>query len=78
MSQQIVKCPHCYGEVDPRASICPHCRKNLRTSSPFWHIGTLIMAFCLLMLIGGLFIDPTIVVLGAIGMAVGYVVRKWA
>lgn len=73
-----IKCPHCFGEIDPRAAICPHCRKNLRTSSPLWHIGSLIMAAGLLILIAGLFVDPFIVVLGVLGMAVGYVVRKFA
>jgi hypothetical protein len=74
----MIKCRYCYGEVDPRASICPHCRKNLRTNSPFWHIGSFVMAASLFAIIGGLFLEPTIAILGAIGMAVGYVVRKLA
>lgn len=29
---EMMKCPHCYEEIDVRASICPHCRKRLKAS----------------------------------------------
>lgn len=74
----LIKCPYCYGEVDPRASVCPHCRKNLRTGSPLWHIGSLVMALGLFAILGGLFTEPTFAIFGALAMAIGYVVRKQA
>lgn len=47
------KCPRCYGKVDPRASICPHCGKRLRTSGQY-HLGMLVAALGLLVLIAGI------------------------
>lgn len=29
------KCPHCYGEIDYRAKVCPHCRKKVHVSSKY-------------------------------------------
>jgi len=29
-------CPRCFGVVDPRASVCPHCKKRLKTSRTTW------------------------------------------
>jgi len=29
-------CPRCFRVVDPRASVCPHCKKRLKTSRTTW------------------------------------------
>lgn len=28
------KCPHCYSDVDPRATVCPHCQRNIVRREP--------------------------------------------
>lgn len=38
-------CPKCYGEVDERASVCPHCQKKIYTS-PGERIGNYILFLC--------------------------------
>lgn len=27
-------CPHCYGRMDARATVCPHCRKDILPEAP--------------------------------------------
>ncbi len=81
MAQEIAQevdtkeCPHCFTKIDTRAKVCPNCAKNVKTAESSFKIGTFIMAAGLLMLIGGVFVDPIVIVLGLALMGVGAVLR---
>jgi hypothetical protein len=53
-----LKCPRCYGEVDVRAKICPHCRKRFRKTKHYY-IASLLGGLGLGVIIIGIFISPT-------------------
>lgn len=70
------ECPYCREEVDSRARICPHCRKRLDTKSGRYQLGSLVGAFGLLMLIGGIAVGSGgLIGLGAIILIAGLGIR---
>ena len=78
MSQtpKTLKCPRCYGDVDIRAKVCPHCNKRFRTGAR-WHIGSLLMAIALFIIVIGIFLEPvSALIIGGIVMGVGHIIRK--
>ena len=52
------QCPHCFGEIDKGADICPHCGRYLgekpKRSKKFWIILALLLLLLLLLIIGAL------------------------
>lgn len=70
------ECPFCYTDIDSRATVCPNCHKDLRVKRTAYHVGSFIMAAALFAIFGGIFIDPTIIVLGGIVLLVGWVIRR--
>ena len=54
----IEQCPHCFGEVDKGADICPHCGQYLgekpKRSKKFWIILALLLLLLLLLIVGAI------------------------
>lgn len=44
----IMNCPKCYGEVDERATFCPHCSQRIKTK-PNERIGNYILFLALVL-----------------------------
>jgi uncharacterized protein (UPF0212 family) len=69
------KCPHCYTDIDARATVCPNCGKKVKTKKATYQLGTFLLALGLVVVLGGFFIDPTIIVLGLAVLGIGAVFR---
>jgi hypothetical protein len=80
MSKEIlgtIQCPQCYGEVDSRASVCPHCRKQLKAKrSVGYATGSLFVVFGLAAAMFGLLLGGDLLIYGAIAVLLGYLMRK--
>ena len=52
------QCPHCFGEIDKGAEICPHCGRYLgekpKRSKKFWIILALLLLLLLLLIVGAI------------------------
>ena len=52
----VEQCPHCFGEIDKGADICPHCGHYLgekpKRSKKFWIILALLLLLLLLLIVG--------------------------
>jgi hypothetical protein len=74
---ELLECPYCYGEVDARASICPHCRQRLRAKRTVGYaLGSLIVVLGLAIAMLGLVLSTDMLVYGALAVIVGYIMRK--
>ena len=74
-TNETAKCPHCFGSIDPRATICRHCRKRIGSMAR-WRSGRLIIAFGVLVILGGLLVEPLLfIAVGAIFILIGAAVR---
>ncbi len=74
---EMVQCPQCFGEVDPRASVCPHCRKQLKPKrSVGYATGSLFVVFGLAAAMFGLLLGGDLLIYGAIAVLLGYLMRK--
>lgn len=72
-----MKCPHCYSDIDARASVCPHCGKNVREKSGRYQVGSFLMALGLLSVLGDVFVGTGIILVGGIILfLVGWVMRR--
>lgn len=78
---KIAKCPKCYGDVDSRAQVCPHCKNQLKKGG-IWQIGSMIGALglfmlgisLLILLIGNFWAFGFLA--GAILLIVGLIIRR--
>ena len=72
----MTQCRHCYGEIDERATACPHCGKSPCPASDEWRLGTAIMALGLVSALPAFIFDPLwgILCLGVAGL--GVIVRR--
>ena len=54
----VEQCPHCFGEIDKGADICPHCGHYLgekpKRSKKFWIILALLLLLLLLLIVGAI------------------------
>lgn len=73
----VKKCPYCYGEIDARATICPHCGKNLREKTGNYQAGSFLMALGLLAALADLLLGTGILlVAGIVLFLLGWVLRR--
>jgi len=74
---EMMQCPQCFGEVDSRASVCPHCRKQLKAKrSVGYATGSLFVVFGLAAAMFGLLLGGDLLIYGAIAVLLGYLMRK--
>lgn len=72
-----ILCPQCYGEVDSRASVCPHCRKQIKAKrSVGYATGSLFVVLGLAAAMLGLVLGGNLLIYGAIAVLLGYLMRK--
>lgn len=76
--EQTIKCPHCFEQIDARATVCPHCGKNTREKTAAYQIGSFLMALGLLGAVGAFFVDPTLMLVAAFVLLLGLVIRRQA
>jgi hypothetical protein len=73
------KCPYCLSDIDERASICPHCSKNVKVKTGLYQVGSFLMAVGLLSALGDIFIGTGIILIGGILLfLIGWVMRRGA
>ena len=73
----MVKCPYCFSEIDGRASICPHCGKNLKVKTGRYQGASFLMALGLLAALADLFIGTGILLVGGILLfLIAWVIRR--
>lgn len=74
---QMIKCPKCYGEVDSRAQVCPHCGNQLKKGGT-WQLGSMIGAVGLFVLGVSVLLGfwATGILIGAALLILGLVIRK--
>lgn len=59
MAEETKKCPHCYSDIDARASVCPNCARDIEGDGegsqghdPLMILGAIIAGIGLAVLIG--------------------------
>ncbi len=53
-----IKCSKCYGEIDSRAKVCPHCGKRLKRTGQYY-LSSILGGLGLMVILIGIFISPT-------------------
>ena len=54
-STTTVKCSQCYGDVDSRATVCPHCNASMKSKNPVvFGLATLLGGFGLVVIFAGI------------------------
>lgn len=82
-ARETEECPYCYTDIDARASFCPNCSKSIKVKTFGYGLGSILMIIGLLAVFdafiferpGDVETDLVVVVIGAIILLVGWVIR---
>lgn len=66
---EVQMCPHCYSDMDTRATYCPHCGRAIKWASAAFRVGTWFLALGLLAGVGALFMGESLFVVPALVIA---------